>query len=118
VHTTPLLYTNLHLYVSYTHTLTSSLLTIFFFNDTPTTETYTLSLHDALPILAAERRLDAARHPLVHVDLPGLEPRRHAVRAGEVAGPDAGGESVLGVVGDADRLLLVVEGDQDRKSVV
>src|SRR5687767_15707179 len=25
----------------------------FFFNDTPTTEIYTLSLHDALPILAA-----------------------------------------------------------------
>src|SRR5437763_1254800 len=27
---------------------------IFFFNDTATTEIYTLSLHDALPILAAE----------------------------------------------------------------
>src|SRR5438034_9813777 len=27
-----------------------SLLYIFFFNDTPTTEIYTLSLHDALPI--------------------------------------------------------------------
>src|SRR5262249_56311574 len=28
----------------------------FFFNDTPTTEIYTLSLHDALPISAAEDR--------------------------------------------------------------
>src|SRR5262245_65230914 len=28
----------------------------FFFNDTATTEIYTLSLHDALPILAAARR--------------------------------------------------------------
>src|SRR5256885_16370378 len=28
----------------------------FFFNDTATTEIYTLSLHDALPILAASRR--------------------------------------------------------------
>src|SRR5256886_6858894 len=28
--------------------------TFFFFNDTATTEIYTLSLHDALPILAAE----------------------------------------------------------------
>src|SRR5688572_33490657 len=28
-------------------------LLFFFFNDTPTTEIYTLSLHDALPILAA-----------------------------------------------------------------
>src|SRR5258708_21058875 len=27
-----------------------ALLTLFFFNDTPTTEIYTLSLHDALPI--------------------------------------------------------------------
>src|SRR5438552_17367097 len=26
----------------------------FFFNDTPTTEIYTLSLHDALPILSTE----------------------------------------------------------------
>src|SRR3712207_7816702 len=28
----------------------------FFFNDTATTEIYTLSLHDALPILACSRR--------------------------------------------------------------
>src|SRR5215813_15575172 len=44
----------------------------FFFNDTATTEIYTLSLHDALPIyLLAERRRDVAgsqsaylaRHP-------------------------------------------------------
>src|SRR5437764_12313106 len=28
----------------------------FFFKDTPTTEIYTLSLHDALPIYALERR--------------------------------------------------------------
>src|SRR2546427_274042 len=31
------------------------LLSVFFFNDTATTEIYTLSLHDALPILAAAR---------------------------------------------------------------
>src|SRR3712207_8995690 len=29
---------------------------MFFFNDTATTEIYTLSLHDALPIYAARRR--------------------------------------------------------------
>src|SRR5438045_9705901 len=29
-----------------------SVLLFFFFNDTPTTEIYTLSLHDALPILS------------------------------------------------------------------
>src|SRR5438034_9144112 len=40
-HFSPILYSSiLHLF-----------LTFFFFNDTPTTEIYTLSLHDALPIL-------------------------------------------------------------------
>src|SRR5260370_15247264 len=34
-------------------TLSCLLLVFFFFNDTATTEIYTLSLHDALPILAA-----------------------------------------------------------------
>src|SRR6266446_10542864 len=36
----------------------------FFFNDTATTEIYTLSLHDALPIPAAHRhhRLDREHH--------------------------------------------------------
>src|SRR3712207_9555839 len=33
--------------------------TSFFFNDTATTEIYTLSLHDALPICAGGRRLPA-----------------------------------------------------------
>src|SRR5690606_40232689 len=32
------------------HSLFLSLLLLFFFNDTPTTQIYTLSLHDALPI--------------------------------------------------------------------
>src|SRR2546421_7204604 len=50
----------------------SSFSLFFFFNDTATTEIYTLSLHDALPILAPvipalndseiERILDAAAH--------------------------------------------------------
>src|SRR2546426_198993 len=34
----------------------------FFFNDTATTEIYTLSLHDALPICAAESDLHVPRH--------------------------------------------------------
>src|SRR2546425_6442747 len=32
----------------------------FFFNDTATTEIYTLSLHDALPIFARDARIDHA----------------------------------------------------------
>src|SRR5438309_3189624 len=38
----------------------------FFFNDTATTEIYTLSLHDALPILKAARKLiDVDRVPVI-----------------------------------------------------
>src|SRR3712207_7309086 len=38
--------------------MTSRLYLVFFFNDTATTEIYTLSLHDALPILAGEPAKD------------------------------------------------------------
>src|SRR5207253_10621208 len=44
---------------------------LFFFNDTPTTEIYTLSLHDALPILPVDRlaRLDVGgRHRTAATD--------------------------------------------------
>src|SRR5437667_11826907 len=37
----------------------------FFFNDTATTEIYTLSLHDALPIYLANRGVKTANVPLV-----------------------------------------------------
>src|ERR1044071_6757915 len=36
---------------------------VFFFNDTATTEIYTLSLHDALPICHHRRRRPAGRRP-------------------------------------------------------
>src|SRR3990167_8325678 len=36
---------------------------MFFFNDTATTEIYTLSLHDALPIYAGAQDLQLARAP-------------------------------------------------------
>src|SRR2546430_9907045 len=36
----------------------------FFFNDTATTEIYTLSLHDALPISRVAGRPDQVHHPL------------------------------------------------------
>src|SRR2546426_10406165 len=41
----------------YIHILSSSFLFFFFFNDTATTEIYTLSLHDALPICARTGRM-------------------------------------------------------------
>src|SRR3989442_11454175 len=46
----------------------------FFFNDTATTEIYTLSLHDALPISFAEHGQDQGRH------------RRHRLRRGSASG--------------------------------
>src|SRR2546422_11770518 len=51
-------------------------LRFFFFNDTATTEIYTLSLHDALPILAhegvSEVAFDEREEPLHIPDVPGL----------------------------------------------
>src|SRR6266478_9805337 len=44
--------------------LTPSLLFFFFFNDTATTEIYTLSLHDALPIFEAGGADHAVEHDL------------------------------------------------------
>src|SRR3712207_6908488 len=63
---------------------------IFFFNDTATTEIYTLSLHDALPIWPVHRR----------VDLPAPQPDRDLLGAAH------------------DRQVVVVGGgvDLDRKS--
>src|SRR2546426_3441094 len=61
----------------------------FFFNDTATTEIYTLSLHDALPI--HQRALEAApapgRGPAVVVRIQGEERGRAADRSG-IAGGD------------------------------
>src|SRR5438270_9946918 len=46
-----------------------SLSPFFFFNATATTEIYTLSLHDALPISTGEHRVVD-----VHVRVPGIQP--------------------------------------------
>src|SRR5256885_1288846 len=46
------------------HTLLSFFFFFFFFNDTATTEIYTLSLHDALPICPVrQRRLPGGARP-------------------------------------------------------
>src|SRR3712207_9251899 len=57
----------------------------FFFNDTATTEIYTLSLHDALPILDLDRRADRTRTKpgrtkVLSGDEPG-EPRTNPGRS-------------------------------------
>src|SRR5690348_17639266 len=54
-----------------------SIFFFFFFNDTATTEIYTLSLHDALPIFLGEAALDVnGQLPSGHVEvrLVGREP--------------------------------------------
>src|SRR6266704_6695925 len=51
----------------------------FFFNDTATTEIYTLSLHDALPISAAQHRRERLHGHPDDVVL-GLLRREHAAR--------------------------------------
>src|SRR3712207_9307667 len=57
---------------------------VFFFNDTATTEIYTLSLHDALPICRGTGR--GLRAPEGRLHRP---PRRHrAPRGGRAARPD------------------------------
>src|SRR5215211_9257647 len=47
----------------------------FFFNDTATTEIYTLSLHDALPISRCRRRRGTCSAPLHHARLGGADAR-------------------------------------------
>src|SRR3712207_9393533 len=42
------------------HTECGSKIAVFFFNDTATTEIYTLSLHDALPIWLSRTQMSAA----------------------------------------------------------
>src|SRR5688572_33503744 len=61
----------MHIYISILH---HPLLHIFFFNDPATTEIYTLSLHDALPILGCEHPVIPARLPEeARLDLAAVE---------------------------------------------
>src|SRR5260370_35004681 len=43
---------------------------LFFFNDTATTEIYTLSLHDALPIFASGRQIAINGHIKFNLTIP------------------------------------------------
>src|SRR3712207_8960615 len=82
-------------------------MSVFFFNDTATTEIYTLSLHDALPIYpGAEDRAGAA------------DPAGHRDDAGRVDVPEvAGGQHAAEVVA-ADQVVRAagVPHHEDRKS--
>src|SRR5260221_13479451 len=80
------------------------LISCFFFNDTATTEIYTLSLHDALPISKPEGR--AKRRGLAEIEhdldrARARAPHRHD-RAFEQAA-EVGGGKVAGDASDPDR---------------
>src|SRR5690242_21889601 len=83
------------------------LLTLFFFNDTATTEIYTLSLHDALPICESADGLRARRGVG-----DGLGEHRVVVDADGVA------VAVAGVEADAGRQGEAVQGAGLRGPVV
>src|SRR3712207_8058305 len=59
-------------------------MSFFFFNDTATTEIYTLSLHDALPIWCGGERGDVVRaaHAAGERDDGGLVAQVHRLRPG------------------------------------
>src|SRR5256885_16596522 len=87
--------------------MSSLLFFFFFFNDTATTEIYTLSLHDALPICARRSAIrgvivrgrgrmvaagDGGRHALGHfAHAIGTPVDRDAVAGGVRGGPRVGG---------------------------
>src|SRR2546426_8936977 len=64
---------------------------LFFFNDTATTEIYTLSLHDALPISRHERRDGAIGHLCARGRDAVRAPARRAAAAAARVGCDGGG---------------------------
>src|SRR5436190_20104057 len=61
-------------------------------------------------LVAPERRPVAHRGVAVHAEVAGLDATRDPQRPPEVVRVDRPGEPVLGVVGQGDRFLLVVEG--------
>src|SRR2546430_12660748 len=58
----------------------------FFFNDTATTEIYTLSLHDALPISLGRAAAPRARHRSLVADRNGLAGGSELCRPGDASG--------------------------------
>src|SRR5258705_4233868 len=71
----------------------------FFFNDTATTEIYTLSLHDALPISDSVRIGPGNRIPMDYQDR-----HRSIHRRGRSAGPDVHRRCIRGPAGIEVRL--------------
>src|SRR2546422_2033793 len=74
---------------------------IFFFNDTATTEIYTLSLHDALPIFHGNEGAALELHGRAERPTGGGD-----ALVGDEAGGDGGGKGKLGPGGAGEGLGL------------
>src|SRR2546421_11982963 len=81
----------------------------FFFNDTATTEIYTLSLHDALPISRHGAAALRQRNPL---DRRRADPEDRGQEAGAAARRAAGGASGVGSLRDRKSTRLNSSHDQ------
>src|SRR2546426_5973151 len=75
------------------------MMSFFFFNDTATTEIYTLSLHDALPISIVSVRTGSARESAAVSAAPSSSDNTTA--AGGTAAGGCGGASGVGHSGSA-----------------
>src|SRR5438046_1334929 len=84
----------------------------FFFNDTATTEIYTLSLHDALPISHVERRNPDPHAPLREIGHESREWRRHPLTSG--VGLDLGETRLVTPLG----LFRLSPGHRDRAKAI
>ena len=60
---------------------------------------------------AAERRGHVAAVPVIDPDTAGSQFLGDTMAAAEIGGPDAGSQTEIGVVGDADGFFLIIEGD-------
>ena len=63
---------------------------------------------------AAEGRHLGREHALVDADDAGLERLGDAEHPADVAGVEVAGEAVLGLVGEPDHLVLVLEAEERR----
>src|SRR5947208_14611351 len=84
MHILYLVYPNSLYYIPTFH----SLFLLFFFNDTATTEIYTLSLHDALPIFFAAQVMDTMFPIAQFVFAVGIIERRSEEHTSELQSPD------------------------------
>src|SRR2546421_7726975 len=89
-------------------TVRSLLVSVFFFNDTATTEIYTLSLHDALPIVDRDLlRLSLDLNRVERLDIRGpLQLREERLRDQDLVRPGARAESRRGVHRVADHRVF------------